>query len=165
VKKIRTIEETSSPGEHDLPKDLEPAQHEAPAAFRSLMTPQIMITLLNYGFTVFMESASQSIIPLLYASPISHGGLGLSSFNIGILMAISGMMIGLSSLLVLPFLLSRFGLTTVYRYGFAGHLVIQTTYSLMNVFARRSGHVDGFVIALLAVQVTFVNFTVLTFSE
>ena len=112
-----------------------------------------------------MESASQAIVPLLYASPISHGGLGLSSFEIGVLMAFSGMMIGISSFLVFPFLYSRIGLTSLYRVAFSGHLVIQTVYALMNVFARRSGHVDGYVLALLVVQLMFVNFTVMTFSK
>jgi hypothetical protein len=97
------------------------------------MSPRVLITLIYYGFTVFMESASQSIL--------------------------------LSSALVFPFLSTKLGLTTLYRLGFSGHLVIQTSYALMNVFARRSGRVDGFVIALLAVQLAFVNFVVMTFSK
>jgi hypothetical protein len=138
---------------------------EEPATFRSLMTPRILITLVNYAFTVFIESASSSILPLLYASPISYGGLNLSSFQIGIILTTSGIILGLSSMLFFPILSRRLGLTNLYRVGFAGHLVTNTTYALMNVFARRSGRVDGFVLALLAVQLTFVNFTVMTFSK
>jgi hypothetical protein len=139
--------------------------HKERATFRSLMTPRILTTLLNYAFTVFVESASSSILPLLYASPISYGGLNLSSFQIGIIMSTSGIILGMSSMVFFPILSRKFGLTNLYRLGFAGHLVTQTTYALMNTFARRSGRVDGYVLALLAVQLTFVNLTIMTFSK
>jgi uncharacterized membrane protein YvlD (DUF360 family) len=165
-KRIRNSEQTTTDSlETEQLRNPDANDPKERATFRSLMTPRILITLLNYAFTVFTESASSSILPLLYASPISYGGLNLSSFQIGIIMSVSGIILGISSMLFFPILSRKFGLTNLYRIGFSGHLVTQTTYALMNWFARRSGHVDGFVIALLAVQLTFVNLTVMTFSK
>ena len=102
-----------------------------------------------------MESATSSILPLLYASLISYGGLGLSSFYTGIIMSISGLLLGLSSLLLFPFLSRKLGLTYLYRVGFSGSLVVQVLYTLMNVLVGRSGRVDRFVWAVLALQLCF----------
>jgi hypothetical protein len=128
------------------------------------MTPRILIVLANYAFTVFAESASGAIIPLLYATPISYGGLGLSSSQIGTIMSFAGIMLCMSSFFFFPLMARKFGLTNLYRIGFASHLVTQTTYSLMNMLARRNGYVDGYVIAALTVQVMMANFSVMTFS-
>ena len=140
-------------------------EFERPATFRSLATRRVLITLANYAFTVFMESATSSILPLLYASPISYGGLGLSSFHIGIIMSISGLLLGLSSLLLFPFLSRKLGLTYLYRVGFTGFLVVQALYALMNVLVGRSGRVDRFVWAVLALQLCFNQFSVMAFSR
>jgi hypothetical protein len=144
------------------PENVEPGE---PVTFRSLATRRVLITLANYAFTVFMESATSAILPLLYASPISYGGLGLSSFSIGIIMSISGLLLGLSSLLFFPLLSRKLGLTHLYRVGFAGFLIVQALYALMNVLARRSGRVDGFVWAVLALQLYFNQFSVMAFSR
>jgi hypothetical protein len=136
-----------------------------PPTIRSLATPRILIVLANYAFTVFMESASSAIMPLLYASPISYGGLGLPSFYIGIIMSISGFLLGLSSILLFPFLSRKLGLTRLYRVGFTGYLAVQALYALMNVLARRSGRVDGYVWAVLGLQLCFNQFSVMAFSR
>jgi hypothetical protein len=132
--------------------------------FRSLATHRVLITLANYAFTVFMESATSAILPLLYASPILYGGLGLSSFTIGIIMSISGILLGLSSILLFPYLSRKLGLTYLYRLGFAGFLAVQALYALMKVLAQKSGRVDGFVWAVLALQLFFNQLSVLAFS-
>lgn len=141
------------------------SEDDEPATIRSLMTPQILTVLANYAFTVFVESASGAIQPLIYATPISNGGLGLSSFQIGIILSMSGLMLGLSSFLFFPFLERKLGLTLLYRIGFAGHLVMQIAYALMNMLAQRNDCVDNYVLAAVAVQITLVNFTVMTFSS
>jgi hypothetical protein len=146
----------------ERPRIVEP---EAPATFRSLATKRILTTLANYAFTVFMESASTAISPLLYASPISYGGLGLSSFYIGIIMSVSGIMLGLSSILLFPLLSRKLGLTYLYRVGFAGFLAVQASYALMSMLAQRSGRVDGFVLVVLALQLCFNQFSVMAFSK
>jgi hypothetical protein len=144
------------------PLFVEPEEH---TTFRSLGTQRVVITLVNYAFTVFMESATSAILPLLYASPISYGGLGFSTFFIGIIMSVSGLMLGLSSILLFPFLSRKLGLTYLYRVGFAGFLVVQALYALMSTLARRSGRVDGLVWAILALQLCINQFSVMSFSK
>jgi hypothetical protein len=138
---------------------------EEPVTFRSLATRRTLITLANYAFTVFMESATSAILPLLYASPITYGGLGLSSFYIGIIMSVSGLLLGLTAILLFPLLSRKLGLTYLYRIGFSGFLVVQALYALMNILAQRRGRVDAFVWAILALQLCFNQFSVMAFSR
>ena len=162
-RKIRNSEDT--PSTSTLDEDSNDAEHEEPTTFRSLITRRVVIAMANYSVTVFMESASSAIQPLLYASPIAYGGLGLSSFQIGLIMCASGIVIGVSSVLLFPPLSHKLGLTTLYRICFASHLFIQVSYAMMNVLARRSGRVDGAVLGFLAVQLIVYNFTIMTFSK
>jgi hypothetical protein len=140
-------------------------EHDEPASIWSLMTHQVVITMANYAFSVFMDSASSALNPLVYASPISYGGLGLSSFDIGIIMSISGIMLGLGSTVLFPVLTRKLGLKKLYRICFAGHLIIQPTYVLMNMTARHYGCVNRLVWMILVVQLSVANLTVMTYSR
>jgi hypothetical protein len=101
----------------------------------------------------------------VYATSIPYGGLGLSSFAIGIIMTGLGIIIGFSSAFGFPMLLRKMGIYRLYRTALQGYLVILTSFPVMNLLAKRAGGVDGYVIAVLVVQLFCVTATVMTFSE
>jgi hypothetical protein len=129
------------------------------------MTRPVMVPLVNYGCLALIEQCCSVLMPLVYATSIPYGGLGLSSFAIGIIMTALGIIIGFSSAFGFPMLLRKMGIYRLYRTALRGYLVIITSFPVMNLLAKRAGCVDGYVIAVLVVQLFCVTATAMTFSE
>ena len=129
------------------------------------MTRSVMVPLVNYGGLAFIEQCCSVLMPLVYATSIPYGGLGLSTFAIGIIMTTLGIIIGFSSAFGFPILLRKMGIYRLYRTALQGYLVIVASFPIMNLLAKRAGCVDGYVLAVLAVQLFCVIATVMTFSE
>jgi len=89
---------------------------------------------------------------LMYPTPISYGGLGLSSFAVGAIMSVLGLMIGLFSVVVIPLAMTRYTATQVYRTCYAMFLVNPVLFPLMNMVARQRG-VDTVVWVMIGLQV------------
>jgi hypothetical protein len=57
---------------------------------RSLMTPRLVIPLINHGTLTFVDQCVNVLIPLYYSTSIPLGGLGFTPFKIGIIMSVFG---------------------------------------------------------------------------
>ncbi|KZP04403.1 hypothetical protein FIBSPDRAFT_968162 [Athelia psychrophila] len=119
---------------------------------RALMTRHILVLLLNSAFVGGTEAACGVLLTLMYPTEIEYGGLGLSSYTIGVIMSFIGIMLGVSSLIIYPWLMARYSAKQVYRVCYAGYLASPILFSLMNFIARRRGAVDTPVWVLIGLQ-------------
>jgi hypothetical protein len=155
---------SSSPRTEQGPAS-DPSDERPPPALRDLMTRRVLVPLVNYAFLAFIEQCCSVLLPLVYATSIPYGGLGLSSFTIGIIMSALGLIIGLSSAVVFPILSRKFGIYRLYRAALGCYLINIACFPAMNLLAKHAGHVNGYVWAILMVQLACTTMTVMSFGE
>jgi hypothetical protein len=129
------------------------------------MTRRVLVSLINYAFLAFTEQCCSVLLPLFYATSIPYGGLGLSSFTIGIIMSVLGLIVGLASTVFFPIMLRRFGIYRLYRISFAFFLVNVASFPAMNLLAKHAGHVNGYVWVILVVQLACAIAMTMSFGE
>lgn len=129
------------------------------------MTRHILVLLLNSAFVGGTEAACGVLLTLMYPTEIEYGGLGLSSYTIGVIMSFIGIMLGVSSLIIYPWLMARYSAKQVYRVCYAGYLASPILFSLMNFIARRRGAVDTPVWVLIGLQLLTGSVSVHAFGE
>lgn len=131
----------------------------------SLMTRRVVIPLVNHAFLCYLEQSCNVLMPLVYATSIPYGGLGLDSFTIGVIMSVIGIAIGVPSAIFFPKLMRAIGIYRLYRICFPTYFVIIASFPIMNAFATRAGCVDWRVWAILTIQLSCYAVTTMSFSE
>ncbi|KAJ7486429.1 major facilitator superfamily domain-containing protein [Mycena galericulata] len=145
----------SIPGEADplLSSEL-PEVPVSVVPLRDLLTRPVLIAVLNNGLLFFCDMAYSSLLPLVYATPIGMGGLGLKPYDIGLLMGICG----ISNAVVQTFFGGRiiryFGPRRIFIMSFWVLILMLAAYPLLSFLAARAGRIDGAVIAVLAAQLS-----------
>ncbi|KAF7986457.1 hypothetical protein HWV62_31231 [Athelia sp. TMB] len=127
-------------------------QESSLRTLRSLLHRRIVTAIICYAFLAFIDQCMVVLQPLMYSSSISLGGLGFSSFAIGLIMGVWGVFNGLFSIFAFPRVLRIFGARRLYMISFAGYLVCLAAFPILGVLARKSGRVDGKVWAVLIIQ-------------
>jgi hypothetical protein len=122
---------------------------------RSLLVRPVLITIVNYAFLAFIDQCFVVLQPLMYSSSVSVGGLGFSSFTIGMILGIWGVISGIISIFAFPKVLRRFGIRRLYMAAFASYLVCLAGFPIMSIFVKRSGSVDAKVWIVLVLQLIF----------
>jgi len=121
----------------------------------SLLIRRVVVTIVNYAFLAFIDQCMVVLQPLMYSSSIPLGGLGFSSFTIGIILGVWGIINGIISIFAFPKVLHRFGVRMLYIVAFASYLVCLVAFPVMSVLAKRSGSVDAKVWTILILQLSF----------
>ncbi|KAJ7616005.1 major facilitator superfamily multidrug-resistance, DHA1 sub-family [Roridomyces roridus] len=158
----------STPHERDPllpPVDSEvPPQPSTPVPIRQLLTRPVLLAILNHAFLNFSSMAYDSLLPLVYATPIGLGGLGLKPHSIGLLMGLCG----LSNAIVQGFyggrIIRYFGPRTVFTGCFCALVAAYAAYPVLSFFAARAGRIDGIVITVLALQLSSSFFVYLAYA-
>ncbi|KAJ7433081.1 hypothetical protein B0H11DRAFT_1939824 [Mycena galericulata] len=70
--------------------DFPETEPTAPDPLRQLITRPVLIAVLNHAFLNFCSMSYDALVPLVYATPIGLGGLGLTRYSIGLLMGLCG---------------------------------------------------------------------------
>lgn len=117
------------------------------------MTRRVLVPIINYGYAAFIDQCCNVLMPLVLATSIPYGGLGMDSFTIGFFMSTLGIVIGVSSATLFPTLERKIGIYRMYRVCYPFYFVLIACFPIMNLLARRAGGVDGFVWAILVVIV------------
>jgi hypothetical protein len=143
----------------------DPSNDQPPPTLRDLMTRRVLVPLINYAFLAFIEQCYSVLLPLVYATSIPYGGLGFSSFTIGIIMSALGLIIGLSSAVFFPILLRKFGIYRLYRIALGCYFINIASLPTMNLLAKHAGRVNGYVWAVLVVQLACTTMTTMGFGE
>ncbi|KAG1857943.1 major facilitator superfamily domain-containing protein [Suillus tomentosus] len=105
--------------------------------FRAILIPGVMIPVLHYGLLSFVDQCMLVLMPLMYSTSRSLGGLGFSSNTIGLVMSVWSMLNGMIQVYMFPRLLRKFGPKRLYIISFAFFLITFSTFPLMGYMAKR----------------------------
>jgi hypothetical protein len=131
---------------------------------RELFVPRIVTVVLNYGLLAFIEIALYALLPVVYNTPISRGGLGLPPSVIGYALSAFGIANGLFQMAALHYLIEKLGCRTLYLVGFAFYTPAYLLFPCMNAVARNAG-VSWAVWVLIALQLVAMIIADLTYGE
>ncbi|KAJ7679391.1 major facilitator superfamily multidrug-resistance, DHA1 sub-family [Mycena polygramma] len=129
-----------------------PAPAEPVLPLRKLLTRPVRIALLNHGLLCFGDMAYDALLPLVFATPIEFGGLGLKPYDIGLIMGLMGITNAIIQAFLGGRLIRYFGARRVFNAAFCALVVAFALYPLLTLLARRAGRVDGAVIVVLVFQ-------------
>ncbi|KAH9948712.1 MFS general substrate transporter [Amylocystis lapponica] len=132
----------------DIPSQPAPG----PTTIRSILIPRVLFPILNYAFLAYTDQSFVALLPLMYSSPISQGGLGLSTFAIGIVQGTTGVLGGAVQILAFARMHRACGTRRLYCLSYAAFLVAVCMFPLAAHLARARGGVDAVVWAVVAVQ-------------
>jgi len=62
--------------------------------FRDLLIPRVVVATCAYAAVALIEISFRAVQPVFYATPINMGGLGLDTPEIGIILAVLGILNG-----------------------------------------------------------------------
>ncbi|KIY71228.1 MFS general substrate transporter [Cylindrobasidium torrendii FP15055 ss-10] len=136
-----------------LDRERAPLIHPSPseAASRGLVAPplrdilnrDVVVSIANYCAVSFISMVYTVLMPLMWSTSISAGGLGFSPSEIGTILAAWGFINASLQVLFLGRALRNFGGRTVYLYTTIAVLVGSVSFMLQSTFARRAGRVDA----------------------
>ncbi|KAF7326733.1 Major facilitator superfamily multidrug-resistance DHA1 sub-family [Mycena venus] len=138
------------------------SENAAPAAanpdtvppLRELLTRNVRIALLNHALLSFCDMAHDSMMPLVFSTPISLGGLGLKPYDIGLIMGLCGISNAIVQVVLGGQIIRYFGPRRVFIGAFCAFSLIFSAYPLLNILARRAGRVDAAVLVVLVCQLS-----------
>ncbi|KAJ3986143.1 major facilitator superfamily domain-containing protein [Lentinula detonsa] len=135
-------------------------EHAQPLSAWELLTGDLRIVLLNYSLLSFTDMSYTVLIPLVYSSSISIGGLGLSPYQVGLILGIFAFLNGFWNLFVLTRILKKLGPRKMYIISYSSYLVIFPFLWILRDVAHLAGGVNALVWILLFCQLlaaTFIN--------
>ncbi|KAI6167959.1 MFS multidrug-resistance DHA1 sub-family [Pisolithus thermaeus] len=110
-----------------------------PLPLRALLIPRVLIAAGNYATLSTIEIAFRGVQPLLYATPIELGGLGLDPPQIGNILAVYGVLNGLFQIFFFANLHDRFGSKAIFTVAVSSGIPFILTCPLINALARAYG--------------------------
>ncbi len=113
---------------------------------------EIQVVLINFGFLGFCDMGVYALTPLMWSTSVEHGGLGLSSYMIGMAMGWSGVVNALTQVLFLGKTIRRYGPRRVHIVCFSSLLATLLYFPISNYFARRANGADWKVWAIVALS-------------
>ncbi|KAJ7082393.1 major facilitator superfamily multidrug-resistance, DHA1 sub-family [Mycena belliarum] len=121
---------------------------------REILTRPVCIAVLNHGLLAFCNMAYESLLPLVYATPINMGGLGLKPYEIGLLMGLCGISNAFVQMVFGGRIIRYFGPRRIFNAAFCALIFAFFAYPLLNFLAKRAGRVDGAVMGVLVCQLS-----------
>lgn len=101
-----------------------------------LSAPGVLVVLWTYGHVMFLAFAFAALLLIHLFTPVSLGGIGLTSFHISLFITLQGGSQALWLLLVFPKLQRRFGTTALLRACALGYPAVFLVYMFMNDLLR-----------------------------
>src|SRR5262249_46796480 len=127
----------------ELSSSTAPADNVIP--LKELLSRPLLIALANHGFLSFLDQAHQAIMPLMYSTSISLGGLGLRPHDIGLVMGIWGACNAVFQVFFFSRVVKRLGPRGTYIMCISAFLVTFSSFPILNVFARVTGSTNAMV--------------------
>lgn len=104
-------------------------------------------------------------MPLIYSTPINLGGLGLSPYQIGLIMGIWGFLNAFVQINLLGKVIKKYGASRVYRISYSCFFVCFLTYPTSTYLARRNGGVGVGTWISILVQLSFQFFLYMGYGK
>ncbi|KAM6489141.1 Major facilitator superfamily domain containing protein [Amanita muscaria] len=143
----------SSPVLRDSRSSSTLGDEENPPNLRSLLKlREVQIVLINYAFLGFCDMGLQSLTALMWSTSIENGGLGFTSYTIGMIMGTYGVVNAVLQASFLGKIIRRFGPRKVHIFCFSSMLVSFSSFPVANFFARRAHGSDWRVWATVIVS-------------
>ncbi|CAE7145906.1 unnamed protein product [Rhizoctonia solani] len=135
--KPRTYSQPSSAPTNGTNPQLPPL--DGPAANDNIFTPYIRKILISYGFMAYVTTSINALTVLWLYTPIRVGGIGFSSAEIGVTLALSGLL-GTGIIVIgFPPLEQRVGALSLYRFSMVMQLLNILVFPLGHAFAIAGG--------------------------
>jgi len=134
--------------------EMEPNKVRDPQSLRSLLTYEVVVSSANYALLSLMEISFWTTYPIFLSTPISDGGLGLSSRVIGKIMSIFGIFIGIFQICFFARVNKRWGTKKVFMGGLASSLPAFALFPIISCLVRRQGYTLAVWVAM-GLQVMF----------
>ncbi|KAF9075116.1 major facilitator superfamily domain-containing protein [Rhodocollybia butyracea] len=125
---------------------------------RELLTADLRMILFNYGLLSVTDMAWYVLIPLSYSSSIPVGGLGLSPYQVGLILGIFASINGTWNLLVLRKILKKIGPRKMYIVSYASFLIMFPLFWIIREIAHAAGKVNALVWTLIVFQLFAATF-------
>jgi MFS family permease len=122
---------------------------------RRLFTPRVVTSVTNYCLLAFLDIFLAALLPLFYASPIHHGGLGLAPPTIGLFLAIFGILNGVLQAGFVPRIVERLGTKKTFLIGVTCFIPVYLLFPVLNLVAMRYG-MSPIVVSLVLVQLVVI---------
>ncbi|KAH9902895.1 major facilitator superfamily domain-containing protein [Cubamyces lactineus] len=123
-----------------------------PVGLRTILVPRVLYPILNYGFLALTDQSVIVLVPLMYSTSIDLGGLGFSSFTIGVIQGIGGCVGGAIQIFTFPYMQRKFGSKRLYGCSFAMYFVVYALFPLLSFVVKREGKVGTAAWALVVLQ-------------
>ena len=127
--------------------------------------PRVLITIINYGFLGFCELSATALTPLMWSTPLEHGGLGFTPYTIGLTMAVYGIFSMLFQALAVGTVVRCFGPRKVFIGGIATFIAILFCFPLEGYLARCTGHADWRVWTVIIVHLVLYAMSTASYSK
>ncbi|KAF5327029.1 hypothetical protein D9619_004781 [Psilocybe cf. subviscida] len=121
----------------------------------SVLTGPLLMVFLNQIFLTFLDMSHNVLIPLMYSTSVSLGGLGLDPFHIGVILGGFGCVNSVIQAWYLGRFIRKCGAKKAYNIAFSSLFFCFLMYPITSYFARTAGGVDGYVATCIFVQLAF----------
>ena len=98
---------------------------EAPATFRDLLIPQVVLPLVVFMVQAVIDMGVKVLLPLMFSTSIELGGLGFDPYHIGVIMSVWGIINAIFMITVFGRAIRKFGPRTVHI--FCQHRVVSAS--------------------------------------
>ncbi|KAL1669217.1 major facilitator superfamily domain-containing protein [Schizophyllum commune] len=134
-----------------------PERAKVPPLTTLLRTPAVRRVLIVYAFLCFFEMALASLLPIILYTRVPDGGLGLSSHQIGVVLAAWGAYNVLFQFFASPRLTDRLGAFRMQVITQGAIPLIFVLFPVENALARVAGGFGGWVKVVLVVHLMIMS--------
>lgn len=132
------------------------------ASFKAILTPRVLLAIAAYAALAILDIAFGALQPLVLATPIEYGGLGVSPTTIGIVLGSFGVLNGVLQGVMFTRVLQLFGLRRTFIFAMAAFVTLFAMFPLLNMAARAEGRAGPLMWTLVSVQL--LNWVVMDMS-
>jgi hypothetical protein len=131
----------------------------------SVLMGPLLVVFLNQIFLTFLDMSHNVLIPLMYSTSVSLGGLGLDPFHIGVILGGFGCINSVIQARYLGRFIRKCGAKKVYSIAFSSLFFCYFMYPVTSYFARKAGGVDSYVAVCIFVQLAFQTMIYMAYGE
>ncbi|EJF64508.1 MFS general substrate transporter [Dichomitus squalens LYAD-421 SS1] len=146
---------------NDLPDTgvlVDKVDSETPVTIRTILVPRVLWPIINYGFLALTDQCVVVLVPLMYSTSIPLGGLGFTTFTIGLIQGVAGFVGGIVQVFSFPWMQRKLGSKWLYTLSYSMFVVVFALFPLISFLTKREGKVRSTTWVLVVLQfVAYVN--------
>ncbi len=124
-------------------------------SFREITNKNVLNVVITYCFLSFNSTSFEVLMPLMYSTSISIGGLGLNPYQIGWIMFAWGTVNAVLQIFLTSMLIRTLGARRAFITSCFFLLAAFAAFSFESYFAKKAGYIDWRVITLMGLHMAF----------